>query len=140
MTTEKQAAIAAIEEKADLVAQVADQIWSFAELSLQEEQSAALYCRVLEQEGFTVEKGICNIPTAFSATYGSGRPIIGFLAEYDALSGLSQKGGSLERQELVPGGCGHGCGHNLLGAGALAGPLGGEGDLESTHTPRARGG
>ena len=135
MTTEKQAAIAAIEEKADLVAQVADQIWSFAELSLQEEQSAALYCRVLEQEGFTVEKGICSIPTAFSATYGSGRPIIGFLAEYDALSGLSQKGGSLERQELVPGGCGHGCGHNLLGAGALAAALGVKAYLESTKTP-----
>ena len=120
MTTEKQAAIAAIEEKADLVAQVADQIWSFAELSLQEEQSAALYCRVLEQEGFTVEKGICNIPTAFSATYGSGRPIIGFLAEYDALSGLSQKAGCTEPREHIPGGCGHGCGHNMLGAGAMA--------------------
>ena len=120
MTAEKQAAVAAIEKKADLVAQVADEIWSFAELSLQEEQSADLYCRVLEQEGFKVERGICNIPTAFSASYGSGRPIIGLLAEYDALSGLSQKGGSLTREELVSGGCGHGCGHNLLGAGSLA--------------------
>ena len=91
MTTEKQAAIAAIEEKAELVARVADQIWSFAELSLQEEQSADLYCQVLEQEGFTVERGISNIPTAFSASYGSGRPIIGLLAEYDALSGLSKR-------------------------------------------------
>ena len=108
MTAEKQAAVAAIEKKADLVAQVADEIWSFAELSLQEEQSADLYCRVLEQEGFKVERGICNIPTAFSASYGSGRPIIGLLAEYDALSGLSQKGGSLTREELVSGGCGHG--------------------------------
>ena len=72
MTAEKQAAVAAIEKKADLVAQVADEIWSFAELSLQEEQSADLYCRVLEQEGFKVERGICNIPTAFSASYGSG--------------------------------------------------------------------
>ena len=80
MTAEKQAAVAAIEKKADLVAQVADEIWSFAELSLQEEQSADLYCRVLEQEGFKVERGICNIPTAFSASYGSGRPIIGLLA------------------------------------------------------------
>ena len=60
MTAEKQAAVAAIEKKADLVAQVADEIWSFAELSLQEEQSADLYCRVLEQEGFKVERGICN--------------------------------------------------------------------------------
>ena len=135
MTTEKQAAIAAIEEKAELVARVADQIWSFAELSLQEEQSADLYCQVLEQEGFTVERGISNIPTAFSASYGSGRPIIGLLAEYDALSGLSQKGGSLERQELIPGGCGHGCGHNLLGAGALAAALGVKAYLEATGAP-----
>lgn len=62
MTAEKQAAVAAIEKKADLVAQVADEIWSFAELSLQEEQSADLYCRVLEQEGFKVERGIATSP------------------------------------------------------------------------------
>ena len=135
MTTEKQAAMGAVEAKAELVAQVADQIWSFAELSLQEEQSADLYCRVLEQEGFTVERGICNIPTAFSASYGSGRPIIGLLAEYDALSGLSQKGGSLTREELVPGGCGHGCGHNLLGAGAMAAALGVKAYLEAAKIP-----
>ena len=90
MTTEKQAAIAAVEEKAAVIADVADSIWSYAELSLQEEKSAAKYCEVLEQEGFTVEKGICGIPTAFSASFGSGRPVIGILAEYDALSGLSQ--------------------------------------------------
>ena len=135
MTAEKQAAVAAIEKKADLVAQVADEIWSFAELSLQEEQSADLYCRVLEQEGFKVERGICNIPTAFSASYGSGRPIIGLLAEYDALSGLSQKGGSLTREELVSGGCGHGCGHNLLGAGAMAAALGVKAYLEAAKIP-----
>ncbi|WP_295584157.1 M20 family metallopeptidase [uncultured Oscillibacter sp.] len=135
MTQEKQAAVAAVEAKADLIGQVADQIWDYAELSLQEDRSAALYCQVLEQEGFTVEKGICNIPTAFSASYGSGRPVIGLLAEYDALSGLSQEGGSLERKERTPGGCGHGCGHNLLGAGALAAALGVKAYLESTKTP-----
>ncbi|WP_295718466.1 amidohydrolase [uncultured Oscillibacter sp.] len=135
MTDEKRAALAAIEGKADLVRQVADSIWSFAELSLQEEKSAALYCDVLEKEGFTVEKGICNIPTAFSASYGSGRPIIGFLAEYDALSGLSQDGGSLTRHECVAGGNGHGCGHNLLGAGAFAAALGVKAFLEATKTP-----
>ena len=135
MTAEKQAAVAAIEKKADLVAQVADEIWSFAELSLQEEQSADLYCRVLEQEGFKVERGICNIPTAFSAFYGSGRLIIGLLAECDALSGLSQKGGSLTREELVSVGCGHGCGHNLLGAGAMAAALGVKAYLEAAKIP-----
>ena len=135
MTDEKRAALAAIEDKADLVSQVADSIWSFAELSLQEEKSAALYCDVLEKEGFTVEKGICNIPTAFSASYGSGRPVIGFLAEYDALSGLSQEGGSLTRHQCVDGGNGHGCGHNLLGAGAFAAALGVKAFLEATKTP-----
>lgn len=135
MTDEKRAALAAIEDKADLVSQVADSIWSFAELSLQEEKSAALYCDVLEKEGFTVERGICNIPTAFSASYGSGRPVIGFLAEYDALSGLSQEGGSLTRHQRVDGGNGHGCGHNLLGAGAFAAALGVKAFLEATKTP-----
>lgn len=135
MIEEKRAAISAIDEKAALVADVADHIWEYAELSLQEEKSAALYCETLEKEGFTVEKGICNIPTAFSASYGSGRPIIGILAEYDALSGLSQKGGSVERQELIPGGCGHGCGHNLLGAGAFAAALGVKAYLEAAKRP-----
>lgn len=132
MTKEKQAAIAAIEEKSDLICDVADRIWEYAELSLQEEKSAQLYCRVLEEEGFAVERGICNIPTAFSASYGSGRPVIGILAEYDALSGLSQKAGSLTRDEAVPGGCGHGCGHNLLGAGAMAAAIGVKAYLEDS--------
>lgn len=124
MTDKKLEAIAAIEKKKDLVAEVGDRIWEYAELSLQEEKSAKLYCDVLEKEGFLVERGICNIPTAFSAAYGSGRPVIGILAEYDALSGLSQKAGSLKREEVEAGGCGHGCGHNLLGAGAFAAALG----------------
>lgn len=124
MTKEKQSAISAIDAKAEVITQVADAIWEYAELSLQEEKSAALYCKTLEDEGFQVERGICNIPTAFSASFGSGRPFIGILAEYDALSGLSQKGGSLTREEAEAGGCGHGCGHNLLGAGAFAAALG----------------
>lgn len=132
MCAKKQAALAALEEKKDLVVQVADAIWDYAELSLQEERSAALYVRVLREQGFTVETGISGIPTAFAASYGSGRPKIGLLAEYDALSGLSQKAGALEREELTPGGCGHGCGHNLLGAGALAAALGVKAYLEST--------
>ena len=98
-------------------------------------KSAALYCRVLEQEGFQVEKDVCGISTAFTASFGSGRPHIGILAEYDALSGLSQKAGSLTQEELVPGGYGHGCGHNLLGAGALAAALGVKAYLEQAGVP-----
>lgn len=130
MTPEKQAAVAAIEAKADLITHVSDRVWEYAELSLQEEKSAALYCDILEQEGFRVERGICNIPTAFSASFGEGRPYIGILAEYDALSGLSQKGGSTVPEALISGGTGHGCGHNLLGAGAFAAALGVKAYLE----------
>ena len=114
---------------------MADQIWEYAELSLQEVQSAALYVRVLRQEGFAVEEGICGIPTAFSASFGTGRPVIGILAEYDALSGLSQQGGCPVRRELTPGGTGHGCGHHLLGAGALAAALGVKHYLQQTGHP-----
>ena len=135
MNPNKQTAIAAVDAKSGVVFQVSDAVWEYAELSLQEEKSAACYCQVLEQEGFAVEKGICGIPTAFAASFGSGRPVIGVLAEYDALSGLSQKGGALEREEEVPGGCGHGCGHNLLGAGALAAALGVKAYLEQTKRP-----
>ncbi|MDO4267727.1 MAG: M20 family metallopeptidase [Eubacteriales bacterium] len=135
MTEEKKAALEVIDRKKDVICSVADQIWEFAELSLQEFQSAELYCRVLEEEGFRVERGICGIETAFSASFGTGRPVIGILAEYDALSGLSQEAGSLTRRERTPGGCGHGCGHNLLGAGAFAAALGVKAYLEKTGKP-----
>ena len=128
----KRSAIDFIAEKAPLIAHVADKIWDYAELSLQEERSARLYCDVLRTEGFSVEENTCGISTAFTASYGAGKPVIGILAEYDALSGLSQVGGSLERQELVHGGTGHGCGHNLLGAGAFAAALGVKHWLEHT--------
>ena len=98
MTEEKKAALAAIESRKELICNVADHIWEYAELSLQEFKSAVLYCEVLEKEGFHVEKSISGIETAFSASYGSGRPVIGILAEYDALSGLSQAAGCTEEK------------------------------------------
>ena len=128
----KEIALRAVEEKADLIRTAAGKIWEYAELSLQEEHSAALYCDMLEKEGFRVEKGVCGIATAFAASFGSGRPVIGLLAEYDALSGLSQKAGAVTPQPLTDGGCGHGCGHNLLGAGAMAAALGVKAWLEAT--------
>ena len=132
MNQKKNIALEAVEQKENLIKEVAGSIWGFAELSLQEERSAALYCEVLEQQGFRVERGLCGISTAFSASFGSGRPVIGLLAEYDALAGLSQKAGMSEKEELIPGGCGHGCGHNLLGAGAMAAALGVKAWLEQT--------
>ena len=117
MDNAKKAALAAIDEKNELIAEVADSIWDYAELSMQEVKSAALFVKVLKEEGFQVEEGICGIPTAFSASYGSGKPVIGFLAEYDALPGYGPNGDQ-------KGGSGHGCGHNLLGAGAMAAAIG----------------
>ena len=124
MTAEKQSALQTIEEKRDLVIEIADKVWEFAELSLQEFKSAKTHCDALEAEGFEVERGTAGIETAFTASYGHGRPYIGVLAEYDALSGLSQEAGLTERKERCVGGNGHGCGHNLLGAGTFAAALG----------------
>ena len=124
MNSSKEMAFRAINEKEKLITSVSDRIWEYAELSLKEEKSCACYVDVLKQEGFEVVEGLCGIPTAFSASYGHSRPVIGILAEYDALSGLSQIAGSTEQSELIPGGNGHGCGHNMLGAGALAAAIG----------------
>ena len=135
MTLNKQLALDAIEKEQNTILHVADEIWDYAELSLQEFRSAKLYCEVLKQEGFRVEEGVCGIATAFAASFGSGRPHIGILAEYDALSGLSQQGGQLVHAERTPGGTGHGCGHNLLGAGALAAAIGVKAWLEQTGCP-----
>ena len=77
-----------IEDKAGLLTGISDTIWEYAELSMLETKSAAAYCAVLREQGFAVTENLCGIPTAFSGSYGSGRPVIGILGEYDALSGL----------------------------------------------------
>ncbi len=109
-----------IEDKADIITDVSDKVWEYAELSLMEYKSCELYCKVLKEQGFEVETPVANIETAFKATYGSGKPVIGILAEYDALAALSQEASATCRKELVKGAPGHGCGHNMLGAGAMA--------------------
>ncbi len=95
-------------------------IWALAEMRFQEFQSVALLSAELEQEGFTVTKNLANIPTAFMGSYGTQGPVIAILGEFDALAGMSQHGGLAEKKPLLPGGTGHGCGHNLLGAASLA--------------------
>ena len=109
-----------IDSRSDLFTDLSDRIWGYAELSLNEHKSAADYIEVLRNEGFEVQEKLAGIDTAFSGSYGSGRPVIGILGEFDALSSLSQKAGMAEKEPEVCGGNGHGCGHNLLGAGALA--------------------
>ena len=120
MREDKLKALSVIEEHADLFRGMADEIWENPELSLKEYRAAELYCGKLRELGFTVTENLCDIPTAFCGSFGSGRPVIGILGEFDALSGLSQKAGAAEPVPVTPGGNGHGCGHNLLGVGSLA--------------------
>lgn len=124
-----------IEAKRDVFIGVSDSIWEYAETRFQEFQSAELLCQTLEQEGFRVNRGVGGIETAFIGSFGSGKPVIAFLGEFDALSGLSQQAGMAERVPLVPGGNGHGCGHNLLGAGALAAAVALRHYIEEHHMP-----
>ena len=111
-----------IADKADVTKRLASEIWSYAELSYEETKSAGALMEALKAEGFAIQDNIADIPTAFTATYkvGSGKPVVGLLAEYDALDGLSQKAASATEEPVVAGGAGHGCGHNLIGAGAFA--------------------
>ena len=98
---------------------VARQIWGFAELGYQEVKSSALLQSELEAAGFSINKGIAGMPTAFTAEYGHGKPVIAIIGEFDALPGLSQDA-SPEQHAVTPGGAGHGCGHHLFGTAAIA--------------------
>jgi aminobenzoyl-glutamate utilization protein B len=114
----KEAAVASVDgHRAELVG-LSDQIWSFAETALRETRSAKLLADYAEKQGFKVERGVAGMPTAFIASYGEGRPIIGILGEYDALPGLSQKA-IAKKEPYRPDAAGHGCGHNLFGAASL---------------------
>ncbi len=99
---------------------ISDSIWNFAELGMQEFRSSAILIKTLEKEGFTVEKGVAGMPTCFVATWGSGKPVIGILGEFDALPMLSQKALTAKQMPIVAGGPGHGCGHNMMGTAGIA--------------------
>lgn len=135
----KEIALKAVDAHSKLIRSTADSIWSHPELSLRESYACELYCGILEREGFELKKNISGIATSFEASFGHGHPVIGILAEYDALSGLSQKAFSAVREPRDNGDtvsdCGHGCGHNLLGAGALAAALGIKAYLEESKAP-----
>ena len=118
----KMAAIKSIDAHRAEFVDLADQIWAFAETALRETRSAALLADYAEAHGFDVDRGVAGMPTAFVASFGEGRPIIGVLGEYDALPGLSQRA-QPTLEPLVAGGAGHGCGHNLFGAASLGAAL-----------------
>ena len=120
LSPEKSSALAAADGLASEIQRMSQTLWDYSEIAMLEYQSAEYLAGLLEADGFTVERGVADMPTAFVASYGSGRPIIGVLAEYDALPGV---GNAIvpHRQERGDGiTAGQGCGHNVFGAASVA--------------------
>lgn len=114
----KKAIISSVERHKVNLIKISDEIWGLAETAFEENKSSKLLADYAEKQGFKVERGVAEIPTAFVATYGSGKPVISVLGEFDALPGLSQKVES-SKNPIIEGESGHGCGHNLFGAASL---------------------
>ena len=115
----KQEVVAAIEAKSSDYSTIAKQIWDFAEVGYKETRSSALLQETLLQAGFKIEKGVAGMPTAFVASFGSGKPVIGILGEYDALPGVSQD--AIPAVKPIDGKtAGHACGHHLFGTASAA--------------------
>ena len=115
LTPAKKTAIGWVDGSKANFEEIAKYLWDNPELSLVEFKSSAKLQEYLAKNGFKIEKGVAGMPTAFVATWGSGKPVIGFLAEYDALPGISQEAGKAVREAIISGAPGHGCGHNLFG-------------------------
>ena len=111
--------LAALDARGDHYAGVAQQIWGFAEVGYQEVQSSALLQQELKTAGFALDVGVAGAPTAFTATFGSGKPVIAIVGEFDALPGLSQDA-TPAKKPIFEGGAGHGCGHHLFGTASTA--------------------
>ena len=107
-----------IEEKTLELTSLSNKIWEAAEVAFREDKSAEYLIEYAEANGLTIERGLAGMPTAFTASYGKGKPVIGIIGEFDALPGLSQTTAPY-RDELIEGGAGHGCGHNLFGTASL---------------------
>ena len=121
-TGNKASVIASIDKHEKELIGLSDKIWAFAETALKETQSAKLLADYAEQQGFKVTRNVAGLSTGFIAEYGTGKPIIGVMGEFDALPGLSQKA-SPTRDPLVQDAAGHGCGHNMFGAASLGSAL-----------------
>lgn len=117
-TAEKQAAVATVDKTSAEMTALSDQVWAFAETALKETQSSKALADWAEAKGFRVTRNVAGMPTAFVAEFGSGKPVIGIMGEYDALPGISQKA-QPTKEPLHASAAGHGCGHNLFGVGSL---------------------
>ncbi len=113
------AVLAAADGMAGEIGRMAAALWQYSELALQEHRSAALLADILEKEGFRIERGVAGMPTAFVASFGSGSPVIGILAEYDALPGIGNAAVPRKQPREDGVSSGQGCGHDLFGAGSV---------------------
>ena len=121
-----------VDQQATHFGELSRKIWEAAEMGYQETRSSSLIKEELRKNGFHIEESISGIPTAFTARWGTGKPVIGILGEYDALPGLSQADVAV-RKPVVDGASGHGCGHNLLGTGSALAAVAIRNWLEKTH-------
>lgn len=137
-----------IDSRYEQIATISSELWDYAELGYQEEKSTAVLQKALADEGFTIASGVAGIPTAFVASYGSGKPVIGILAEMDALPGINQA--AMPTRQLVEGkDAGQACGHHLFGAGSTEAAIavkqwlkrtGSQGTIRLYGTPAEEGG
>jgi aminobenzoyl-glutamate utilization protein B len=118
----KEAVIQSVNKHQQELIAISDKIWTYAETALKETKSSKELADYAEAQGFAVKRGVAGMPTAFIAEFGSGKPIVGIMGEYDALPGISQKS-QTTREPLQVGAAGHGCGHNLFGAGSMGAAL-----------------
>ncbi|MFK0166119.1 M20 family metallopeptidase [Rhizobium sp. NPDC090279] len=114
---------------------LSDDIWDFAELKFEEARSSELLARTLEDNGFSLRRGVAGMETAFIGDFGAGKPIIAFLGEFDALAGMSQVANVAAHQALIEDATGHGCGHNLLGVGSLMAAIALAGHMKANNLP-----
>ncbi|MBI5851590.1 MAG: amidohydrolase [Planctomycetes bacterium] len=128
------AAHASVEAHGEALDDLADRIWRFAETSLTESRSSAAVADFLERQGFAIERGAGGVPTAFVARFGSGRPVVGMLCEFDALPGISNVN-EPTKAPLARGAAGHGCGHNLFAAGSAGAALACKEVMENGRLP-----
>lgn len=123
-----------VDENAQRLCAVSDALWDYPEMPLGEYRAAELLTGILEELGFTVERGVAGIPTAFTATYGTGRPHLGVLAEYDGLPSMSQQANVAYKAPIPGQDTNHGCGHNLFAGGSLGAALAVKAYIQATGT------
>jgi aminobenzoyl-glutamate utilization protein B len=128
---QKKKALNWISQNQSRIIEISDKIWEFAEVGFLEFKSSALLADELKKAGFEVKMEVAQMPTAFVASYGSGKPVIGVMGEYDALTGLSQKA-IPTKESIVEGAPGHGCGHNIHGTSGMAGAIAAKAAMELT--------